>query len=79
MLGCRDTALHVAAASKGAHARAAMVSFLIAERADVNKANKKGCATRAAGEAAAPTRVLRRVRESADRRLAGTRRCIVRR
>ena len=46
MLGCRDTALHVAAASKGARTRAAMVLFLIAERADVNKANKKGCATR---------------------------------
>jgi hypothetical protein len=34
----------VAAAAKCADLRAAMVQFLIAERADVNKANQKGCA-----------------------------------
>jgi hypothetical protein len=48
--GCRNTALHVAAASKGAHTRAAMVAFLIAERADVGKANKKGCAAQRGSE-----------------------------
>jgi hypothetical protein len=48
--GRRNTALHAAAASKGAHTRAAMVSFLIAERADVNKANKKGCAVHCGSE-----------------------------
>ena len=50
MLGCRNTALHAATASKGAHTRAAMVSFLIAERADVNQANKKGCAAQRGSE-----------------------------
>jgi hypothetical protein len=44
--GCRNTALHVAASSKRANGRAAMVAFLIAERADVSKANKQGCAQR---------------------------------
>jgi hypothetical protein len=44
-LGCRNTALHVAAASKKANTRPAMVLFLIAERADASKANKKGCVT----------------------------------
>ncbi len=45
MLGCRNTALHDAASSKLVNRRGAMVSFLIAERADVNQANKKGCVT----------------------------------
>ncbi len=44
MLGGRNTALHVAAASKRADGHGAIVSFLIAERADVNQANKNGCA-----------------------------------
>ncbi len=35
----------MAAASKHANTRAAMVLFLIAERADASKANKKGCVT----------------------------------
>ncbi len=46
--GCRNTALHVAAARTPAHARAAMVAFLIAERADATKANKQGAPRTAA-------------------------------
>jgi hypothetical protein len=46
----RNTALHVAAASKHATGRAAMVSFLIAERADVNQANNKGFAAQRGSE-----------------------------
>ncbi len=82
--GRRNTALHAAAASKSAHARAAMVSFLIAERADVNRANKKGCAAQRGSEQGG--RADARITpcwESRDQRIAvrvaGTRRCTVRR
>ena len=53
--GCRNTALHVAAARTPANARAAMVAFLIAERADVSKANKNGCAAQQRARRPPPT------------------------
>ncbi len=59
MLGCRNTALHVAVTSKRVHGRAAMVTFLIAERADVNKANKKGCAPQRCSEQGGGARIAR--------------------
>jgi hypothetical protein len=58
VLGRRNTALHVAASSKRANGRAAMVAFLIAERADVGKANKKGCAAQQRARRPRPRRVV---------------------
>jgi hypothetical protein len=55
---CRNTALHVAASSKRANRRTAMVAFLIAERADVSKANKQGCAAQQRARRPRPRRVV---------------------
>ncbi len=69
--GCRNTALHVAAARAPANARAAMVAFLIAERADATKANKQGCAARrSTGARRPPAPVLRRFKRGAATALA---------
>lgn len=55
----------MAAARAPAHARAAMVAFLIAERADATKANKQGCAPhrRTFAVGGQPTPVLRRFKK----------------
>ncbi len=45
----------MAASSKRANGRAAMVAFLIAERADVSKANKNGCAAQQRARRPPPT------------------------
>ena len=61
----------MAAARTPGHARAAMVAFLIAERADATKANKQGCAPhRSTVPGGHPTPVLRRLKSEAATALA---------